>query len=87
MPDHTTTRTTRGVFLSYAREDAPAVQRMADALRAFGIEVWFDQAELRGGDSWDRKIRGQIRECALFIPIISATAAIWHFFSGLRPTG
>jgi TolB-like protein/Flp pilus assembly protein TadD len=37
-----------------------------------GIEVWFDQSELRGGDAWDRKIRDQIRHCALFIPIISA---------------
>jgi hypothetical protein len=37
------------VFLSYAREDAEAARRIADALRAFGVEVWFDQAELRGG--------------------------------------
>ncbi len=34
--------------------------------------MWFDQSELRGGDAWDRKIRGQIKECALFMPIISA---------------
>ena len=45
---------------------------MCDALRAAGIEVWFDQSELRGGDAWDQKIRQQIRECALFVPIISA---------------
>ena len=36
------------------------------------IEVWFDRDELRGGDSWDQKIRRQIRECALFVPLISA---------------
>jgi TolB-like protein/Tfp pilus assembly protein PilF len=63
----------KAVFLSYAREDAEAVRRVADALRAFSIEVWFDQNELRGGDSWDQKIRRQIRECALFVPVISAT--------------
>lgn len=63
---------TKAVFLSYAREDAEHARRIADALRAFGLEVWFDQNELRGGDSWDQKIRGQIRACALFIPIISA---------------
>lgn len=63
--------TARGVFLSYAREDTDAARRLADALRAFGIEVWFDQSELRGGDAWDAKIRRQIKECALFIPIIS----------------
>jgi hypothetical protein len=41
-------------------------------LRAAGIEVWFDQNELRGGDVWDRQIRQQIHDCRLFIPIISA---------------
>jgi len=63
--------THRAVFLSYAREDATAAQRIADALRSYGIEVWFDQSELRGGDAWDQKIRKQIKECALFMPIIS----------------
>ena len=62
---------TKAVFLSYAREDTEAAKRIADALRAFGIEVWFDQSELRGGDAWDQKIRTQIRTCALFLPIIS----------------
>lgn len=61
----------KAVFLSYAREDAEAAKRIAEALRAFGVEVWFDQSELRGGDSWDANIRGQIRSCALFIPIVS----------------
>jgi TolB-like protein len=41
-------------------------------MRAAGIEVWFDQSELRGGDVWDHQIRKQIHDCALFIPIISA---------------
>jgi hypothetical protein len=40
-------------------------------LRAAGIEVWFDQSELRGGDAWDQSIRKQIKTCALFLPIIS----------------
>src|SRR5438552_3819376 len=61
----------KAVFLSYAREDTDSARRIADALRAFGVEVWFDQSELRGGDQWDAKIRKQIRECALFLPLIS----------------
>ena len=59
------------VFLSYAREDTVAAQRIAEALRSHGVEVWFDQSELRGGDAWDQKIRKQISECALFVPIVS----------------
>ncbi len=40
------------VFLSYAHEDTGAARRIADALRGFGIQVWFDQHELRGGDAY-----------------------------------
>ncbi|HMH28852.1 MAG TPA: TIR domain-containing protein [Steroidobacteraceae bacterium] len=64
--------TAKAVFLSYASEDAGAAKNICDALRVAGIEVWFDQTELRGGDAWDQKIRQQIRDCALFVPIISA---------------
>jgi TolB-like protein/cytochrome c-type biogenesis protein CcmH/NrfG len=63
---------TPAVFLSYAREDTDAARRIADALRSHGVEVWFDQSELRGGDAWDAKIRKQINDCTLFLPIISA---------------
>ena len=60
------------VFLSYASQDAEAAQRICAALRSAGVEVWFDQSELRGGDAWDRQIRKQIHDCALFVPVISA---------------
>ena len=62
----------KAVFISYAREDIDAAKRIADALRGFGVEVWLDQSELRGGETWDRNIRRQIKECALFLPVISA---------------
>lgn len=62
----------KAVFLSYASQDAEVARRICEALRAAGIEVWFDQNELVGGDSWDAKIRKQIRECTLFVPMISA---------------
>ena len=49
---------------------------MCEALRARGVEVWFDQNELVGGDAWDTKIKKQIRECALFVPVISASTQL-----------
>ena len=64
--------TSRAIFLSYSSQDAGAVRRICAALRAAGLEVWFDQNELRGGDAWDASIRRQIRDCALFLPVISA---------------
>ena len=72
------TDSSKAVFLSYASQDAEAAKRICDWLRAAGIEVWFDQSELRGGDAWDQKIRQQIRDCALFVPIISANTASRH---------
>jgi isopentenyl diphosphate isomerase/L-lactate dehydrogenase-like FMN-dependent dehydrogenase len=60
------------VFLSYTSQDGEAARRICEALRAAGIEVWFDQSELRGGDAWDRQIRERIQDCRLFIPLISA---------------
>jgi len=62
---------TRAVFLSYASQDAEIARRLADALRAAGLEVWFDQSELRGGDAWDVSIRKRIKDCLLFVPVIS----------------
>jgi len=61
----------QSVFVSYAREDLAAARRIADALSAFEVEVWFDEAGLEGGDAWDQKIRRQVKECSLFIPVIS----------------
>jgi hypothetical protein len=60
------------VFISYASQDAQAAKHICDSLRAAGVEVWFDQSELRGGDVWDRQIRQQIHDCRLFMPIVSA---------------
>ncbi len=65
----------KAVFLSYASQDAESASRICEALRAAGIEVWFDRSDLRGGDAWDQKIRREIRECVLFIPLISTNTA------------
>jgi len=63
----------KAVFLSYASEDAVEAEKICGALVSAGIEVWFDKSELRGGDAWDASIRQQIKNCTLFIPVISRT--------------
>jgi len=65
MPEH-------AVFISYAREDLPAVQRLKTALDQAGITVWFDMERLESGDDYDRKIQKNIARCAYFIPVVSA---------------
>src|ERR1700733_10960121 len=66
------------VFLSYASEDRQAARTIGDALRAFGLEVWYDESELGGGDLWDQKIRRQIRECDYFMALVSAQTEARH---------
>ncbi len=66
MPDN-------AVFISYAREDLPAVQQIKAGLDSAGITTWFDIDRLEVGDDYDRKIRGNIARCSYFIPVVSAT--------------
>jgi hypothetical protein len=66
----------KAIFLSYASQDADAARRICNLLRAAGHEVWFDRSDLRGGDAWDAAIRKQVKECALFMPLISANTEL-----------
>jgi hypothetical protein len=61
------------VFISYASEDRAAARLLRDTLLAAGLDVWYDESELGGGDAWDQKLRRQIRDCDYFMPVISAT--------------
>ena len=65
MPDH-------AVFISYAREDLGAVQKLKAGLDAAGVKTWFDVERLEGGDDYDRKIQRNIARCSYFIPVVSA---------------
>lgn len=60
------------VFISYSRQDSPAAERLAGALQSAGVEVWFDRNELKAGDAWALSILQGIRNCSLFIPVVSA---------------
>ncbi len=60
------------VFLSYASDDRVAARALRDVLAAAGLEVWYDENELGGGDAWDQKIRRQIRDCDYFMALVSA---------------
>jgi hypothetical protein len=59
------------VFLSYAREDLAHAREIAATLERAGIDVWFDEQRLTGGDDWDQMIQDNIRRCSLFMPLIS----------------
>jgi hypothetical protein len=71
MPDN-------AVFISYAREDLPAVQEIKAGLEAAGITTWFDMDRLESGDDYDRKIQRNIARCSYFIPVVSGTTQRRH---------
>jgi hypothetical protein len=66
------------IFISYAREDLPAVQRLKAAMDGAGLTTWFDLDRLESGDDYDRKIRANIARCSFFLPVISATTQRRH---------
>jgi hypothetical protein len=66
MPD-------RAIFISYASQDLPAVRTLKSALEAVGLSVWFDLDRIGAGDTFDQKIRENIRHCSLFVAVLSHT--------------
>jgi CHASE2 domain-containing sensor protein len=59
------------IFISYAREDLAAVRTLKSSLDAAGLTVWFDFDQISAGDSFDLKIRNNIKRCSLFLPVLS----------------
>lgn len=65
------------VFISHASEDKDSfVRQLAFALRDEGLEVWYDEFELRIGDSLRRKIDRGLASSRTGLVVLSP-----HFFS------
>lgn len=60
------------VFISHATEDKEEVVRgLADALRGHSLEVWYDEFELRIGDSLRRKIDSGLSRSRFGLVVVS----------------
>ncbi len=60
------------VFISHVSEDKDAIVRpLAEALRDSGLDVWYDEFELRTGDSLRRKIDMGIARSRFGIVVLS----------------
>jgi len=60
------------VFISYAWDNRPAVERLHQAILDLGGDAWFDRKKLLPGSDWEREIRAQIRQgVELFIAVLS----------------
>jgi hypothetical protein len=59
------------VFLSYARQDAQAVERVAEDLRRRGVDLWMDRQDLVAGDRWLPQIEAAISEADFMLVFMS----------------
>ena len=65
-------------FISYAREDAEFVLRLARDLRAAGVPVWLDQLDIAGGQRWDLAVEQALRSARVMIVVLSPDAFASH---------
>jgi hypothetical protein len=63
------------VYLSYDRQDAGAVRRLADALEQRGMKVWRDPMNLSPGVSWEGEVERGLREADVFLALWSRNSA------------
>ncbi len=59
------------IFISYSRKDSPQAQILAERLRSSGASVWMDSASLSAAETWSAEIVGAIRDCKIFILLLS----------------
>jgi hypothetical protein len=57
-------------FLSYSRFDAPVATEVVDDLQKLRYATWYDR-QIAGGQAWWKAILRQIRECDIFIAILT----------------
>ncbi len=69
MPD-----LTYDVFLSHSSNDKAVVRAVAERLRADGLRVWFDEWEIKAGDSIPAKIEEGLEHSRVLVLCMSANA-------------
>jgi predicted nucleotide-binding protein len=69
----------RTVFISYSSKDRDFAERLAADLRASGVGVWFDQWEIKVGDSITKKINDGIHDNDYLAVVLSpdSVASDW----------
>jgi len=62
------------VFLSHSSHDKDVVRDVAKRLRADGVRVWFDEWEIKAGDSIPAKIEEGLQRSRVLVLCMSAGA-------------
>jgi len=61
-------------FFSYSRDDSDFVLRLAESMRARGLNVWIDQLDIRSGDRWDESVERALGTCSAFLVVLSPSS-------------
>ncbi|MCD4663943.1 MAG: toll/interleukin-1 receptor domain-containing protein [Bacteroidales bacterium] len=73
-------RTEKDVFISYASEERDSVAKpLAEVLTSLGVSVWFDQFDLKIGDSLRRKIDEGLAKCKYGVVVLSPSFFKKHY--------
>ncbi len=62
------------VFLSYSWSDKTIVEKIKNEFERNGVKVFFDDDKLRNGDKFADVIKKYVKDCDLFVPLISDNA-------------
>ncbi len=60
------------VFISYAREDEEAAERIVQRFNSRGIRAWYDRAAILPGQNWQRTIKQAVKRCSIFLALMSS---------------
>lgn len=69
----------RQVFISYAQADKEVARRITDELRRSSIHVWFDEWELKPGDSIANRIDQAVSTSDLLLVLLSPNSIESHW--------
>lgn len=83
-------RRRKGVFISYAHEDFDIVRHIFLSLANAGIDVWFDDRDLQGGDKYEKDIPVAIADSRIFVPVLSSQVqkdieeSSWRYYKDIE---
>lgn len=58
------------VFISHAHKDNEAAKELAKKISNKGVEAWFDENELKPGESWEQQIKDALIESNMVVLVL-----------------
>jgi hypothetical protein len=71
IPEQTATSGTPSVFMSYDANDTAAAEQVTTMLRTLGLDVWFDQEQLKPGEQFATSVRNALEQASAVVAIVS----------------